>query len=273
MAAAAKKNVLLFIVDDLRPFLGIYNDTLARTPNIDNLGARATVFEKNYVQQSVCAPSRTSFLTSRRPDTTNVYDFDTYFRDSGGDFVTLPQYFKENDYNSKGIGKIFQSGKPSGGNDDRVSWSYGTFRPKKHGGRAKCSVNGPAEFLMFCPAPEDSYFSDVEIREKAVSYIRNRVGKEKPFFVAVGFHRPHKPQRFPAKYLDLYPYDTIPALSPENAAFPVDAPVIAHAPIQFGNHPDFPRMGTNPWKTVTDDTQRKLQQHYRFASFIVFGLS
>ena len=92
-----RKNVLFLVVDDLRPALGIYGQEGALTPNIDQLGQRSTLFEHAYAQQALCGPSRSSFLTSRRPDTTRTLNFDNYWRDKAlGNYTTLPQYFKEN---------------------------------------------------------------------------------------------------------------------------------------------------------------------------------
>lgn len=112
MSSAPKSspNFLLVIVDDLRPALGCYGDKSAVTPNIDQLASRGTIFTHTYVQQAVCGPSRTSFLTSRRPDTTRLYDFGSYWRDHAGNFTTLPQYLKEKGYTTMGIGKVFHPG-------------------------------------------------------------------------------------------------------------------------------------------------------------------
>ena len=103
-------NVLLLIVDDLKPALGCYGDKAAISPNIDRLCKQGVKFNHAYVQQAVCGPSRTSFLTSRRPDTTRLYDFGSYWRSHAGNFTTLPQYFKENGYKTVSFGKVFHPG-------------------------------------------------------------------------------------------------------------------------------------------------------------------
>src|SRR5947208_6108320 len=115
---AGKLNVLFVAVDDLRPALACAGDPHARTPNIDKLAARGTVFTRAYCQQAVCSPSRSSLLTGRRPDSTRVYDLVTHFRTALPDVVTLPQHFKRNGYYTHGIGKIYH-----GGYDDPPSWS------------------------------------------------------------------------------------------------------------------------------------------------------
>ncbi|XP_041497126.1 iduronate 2-sulfatase-like [Microtus oregoni] len=100
-------NVLLIIVDDLRPSLGCYGDKLVRSPNIDQLASHSILFQNAFAQQAVCAPSRVSFLTGRRPDTTRLYDFNSYWRVHSGNFSTIPQYFKENGYVTMSVGKVF----------------------------------------------------------------------------------------------------------------------------------------------------------------------
>ncbi|KAI2601043.1 iduronate 2-sulfatase [Homo sapiens] len=103
-------NVLLIIVDDLRPSLGCYGDKLVRSPNIDQLASHSLLFQNAFAQQAVCAPSRVSFLTGRRPDTTRLYDFNSYWRVHAGNFSTIPQYFKENGYVTMSVGKVFHPG-------------------------------------------------------------------------------------------------------------------------------------------------------------------
>uniref|UniRef100_A0AAA9TKB3 Iduronate 2-sulfatase n=2 Tax=Bos TaxID=9903 RepID=A0AAA9TKB3_BOVIN len=103
-------NVLLIIVDDLRPSLGCYGNKLIRSPNIDQLASRSLLFQNAFAQQAVCAPSRVSFLTGRRPDTTRLYDFNSYWRVHAGNFSTIPQYFKENGYVTMSVGKVFHPG-------------------------------------------------------------------------------------------------------------------------------------------------------------------
>ncbi|MGH9839426.1 MAG: sulfatase-like hydrolase/transferase [Blastocatellia bacterium] len=104
---ANKLNVLFIAVDDLRPQLGCYGDTTVKSPNIDRLAARGLVFNRAYVQQALCAPSRSSFLTGLRPDTTGVTDIETHFRAKLPAVVTLPRLFKNNGYTSQGLYKIF----------------------------------------------------------------------------------------------------------------------------------------------------------------------
>ena len=110
--ATERKNVLFVVSDDLRPSLGCYGAEKLITPNLDRLASRSVVFETVAAQLAVCAPSRTSFLTSRRPDTTLLFSNKgaKYWRDNAGNFTTLPQHFKEAGYTAISIGKIFHPG-------------------------------------------------------------------------------------------------------------------------------------------------------------------
>ncbi len=128
MCQSPKKDVLFIAVDDLRTELGAYGRTEVKTPNLDKLAAQSMVFERAYCQVAVCSPSRTSLLTSRRPDTNHVWEISPaeYWR-TFTNATTIPQYFKENGYVSAGMGKIFHPGKPNGFDDEKYSWSLPYF--------------------------------------------------------------------------------------------------------------------------------------------------
>ena len=120
-AQSQRSNVLFIAIDDLRPALGCYGDSVAVTPNIDRLANRGTVFNHAYCQLAVCCPSRLSLMTGRRPDTIRVWDLKTHFRAAIPDVVTLPQHFKNHGYHTQSLGKIYHgSGEPS---KDPPSWS------------------------------------------------------------------------------------------------------------------------------------------------------
>ena len=116
--ADKKPNVLFIAVDDLRPELGCYGNKIVKTPNFDKLAARGLVFNRAYVQQAVCGPSRTAVMTGKRPDATRVWDLDTHFRIAMPDVVTVSQFFKMNGYHAAGLGKIYHRGL-----EDGRSWS------------------------------------------------------------------------------------------------------------------------------------------------------
>ena len=122
-----RPNILFISVDDLRPNLDIYKDGKSflspkiHSPNLNKLSENSLVFDNAYCQYAICGPSRTSVLTGRRPDTTRVTTLESYFRDLGGNFTTIPQFFKENGYKSISVGKVFH-GRDSAPGDDPPSW-------------------------------------------------------------------------------------------------------------------------------------------------------
>ena len=123
IADDGRPNVLFIAVDDMRVELGCYGDTPARSPNIDRLASQGMLFERAYCQQAVCNPSRASLLTGRRPDSLKVWDLPTHFRQIDPEIVTLPQYFKQNGYHARNIGKIFHNWRQGDYQGDPASWS------------------------------------------------------------------------------------------------------------------------------------------------------
>jgi iduronate 2-sulfatase len=123
-SVAAPKNVLFIVVDDMRPNLGAYNFSLAHTPNLDKLAAEGLTFQRAYVQYAFCAPSRNSFMSGRRPDTTRVWNFHDDFREPnvGANWSSLPEYFKRHGWLTLGSGKLYHPGVPAD-NDWARSWS------------------------------------------------------------------------------------------------------------------------------------------------------
>lgn len=234
-AAGAPKNVLFIVADDLNCAIGPYGDAAAKTPNLDRLAARGLTFERAYCQQAVCNPSRSSFLTGLRPDTVGVDDLRKYFRETaagGSTLITLPQHFKNHGYFCQDIGKIFHN---MGETQDRRSWSidevffkgthaddtvFANTPPAK--GEEKPAYKAPVSEALDVP---DTAYRDGQIANLAAALIRDRAGSEQPFFLAVGFWRPHLPFVAPKKYWDLHDPDKIPKPSP--ASPPAGAPEIA----------------------------------------------
>ena len=227
--SVTKANVLFIAIDDLRPALGCFGDKAAVSPHIDQLATRGTTFTRAYCQLAVCSPSRLSLLTGRRPDAIQVWDLKTHFRKAIPDAVTLPQLFKNSGYHTRSIGKIFHgSGEPS---KDSPSWSvdplFDTTRtadvryalPKNLKGEGlKRSSTESAEV-------NDGVYLDGMVCSAAEKAISNLAAAEKPFFLAVGFRKPHLPFCAPQKYWDLYEREQIPL--PEFARHPQDAPELA----------------------------------------------
>lgn len=221
-----RKNVLFITIDDLRPQLGCYDDPVAISPNIDRLATEGVLFERAYCQTALCGPSRTSFLTGYYPTTTGVYNNQTHVRDVRPDGVTLPQMFKNNGYISTGLFKIFHLAgfDPNlfENHNDSTSWSIPHWTPKRSAwgpygdsiyqvNKKICLDRGPINYSNIprslayeAPDVADSLLSDGETAQKALKYLRQFKGKQDPFFLAVGFYKPHLPFVAPKKYWDLY---------------------------------------------------------------------
>jgi iduronate 2-sulfatase len=220
-SAQERPNVLFIAVDDLRTELGCYGDSHIKSPNIDCLAKTGTTFLRAYCQQAVCSPSRTSLMTGLRPDSTQVYDLVTHFRKHVPDVVTLGQHFKQNGYYSVSMGKIYH-----GGYDDPRTWSEPARKPKGGEGyvtpenkkliakkRAEARARGlqgkPLSRASRGTATEmadvpDNAYTDGAVAELAVDTLRELKEREEPFFLAVGFVKPHLPFNAPKKYWDLY---------------------------------------------------------------------
>ncbi|KAK6186264.1 hypothetical protein SNE40_008334 [Patella caerulea] len=216
-----KKNVLFIISDDLRPQLGAYKELNlgpSFTPNLDNLAGKSLLMKRAYVQCALCSPSRTSFLTGRRPDTTRVYDLKHYFRDVGGNFTTIPQFFKNHGYRSVGMGKIFHPGVTASNNEDPLSWNNFYHLEEDQDLSVSWRAVSKAERL------KDPLIDELVVAQAKTS-LHHLARERRPFFLAVGFRRPHLPFVFPEEYLADYPATQIQI--PRNDYAPIDMPSIA----------------------------------------------
>lgn len=212
------KNVLYFIVDDLRTQLGAYGHKETSTPNIDGLASRGLTFTRAYCQEGVCAPSRNSFMSGRYPDSIRTWTFTTNFRSCGGDcadWVTLPQHFKNNGYLTLGGGKTYHPGRPKDW-DEPLSWSQDRpYFPFAEPGcpnpmqvlEPSITARGPAPAYnhSFCPLDLPlSEFFDHQLADWAIDTLRYAADARQtagtPFFVAVGLRRPHAPWRMPMPF-------------------------------------------------------------------------
>lgn len=267
--AAEKPNVLFIAVDDLRPEFGAYGKSYVKSPNMDKLAARGITFNRAYCQQAVCSPTRSSLLTGCRPDTTKVYDLVTHFRKAIPDVVTLPQHFKQNGYYVQGMGKIYH-----GGFDDEPSWSTPWTSPKnvqqygskeaqaiakevreksiKDGKTPKQAARGPAFEGADVP---DNTFHDGALADMAVDALRMLKEKKEPFFLAVGFIKPHLPFVAPKKYWDLY--DPAKIELAKNSYRPKGAP--EYAVLEGGEMRNYHGI---PKGHIPDDLARKLKHGY-----------
>ena len=229
---ARQPNVLFIAVDDLRVELGCYGSAHVKSPHIDRLATRGLLFERAYCQQTVCNPSRASLLTGMRPDTLRVWDLPTHFRQNKPDAVTLPQLFKRSGYHSQGVGKIFHNWRQDDWKGDRASWSVPAVLHYNSHGRDNPQVAGvlPPNLASGAGGTEcrdvaDNAYYDGRVAEAAVETLRKLSKREEPFFLAVGFWKPHTPFNAPKKYWDLYDREGIPV--PEHVTPPTGVPDIA----------------------------------------------
>lgn len=218
-AAQRPLNVLVIISDDMNTRLGTYGGP-AITPNIDRLAREGVRFDSAYVQFPWCGPSRASFLTGLRPNSVGVTDLRTHVREHVPDIVTLPQYFRNAGYFSGRVGKVFHQSVPGGigkpGPDDPQSWDQ-ALDPR---GRDKdvIEANGLIKNLTpgvgygsamsyYADEGPESEQTDAKVATRTIEMIRTN--KDKPFFIAAGFYRPHHPEIAPAKYFEMYPLDRV----------------------------------------------------------------
>ena len=230
---SAPPNILFIAVDDLKPTIGAYGDTMAETPYLDELSSRSTLFLNNHTQQAICGPSRASIMTGKRPDYTKVRDLKTKMRDMVPDIVTIPQYLKDQGYYTVGLGKIFD---PRCVDEfrDKPSWSvpfvpehkldypdaYGPpaigfyqnpeikekIRILRNEAKSKGEKNlGKYVRDRYKPPFEMSNAPDAAYVDGALAIEANKLLDEfqtqttRPFFLAVGFKRPHLPFTAPKK--------------------------------------------------------------------------
>jgi len=301
-----KPNILFIAVDDLKPALGCYGNMVVKTPNIDRLAKMGTVFLNNYCQQAVCGPTRASLMTGMRPDITKVWDLKTQMRDMNPDIVTLPQYLITQGYTTSGIGKIFH---PSSAikKVDPVSWSIpylelketdfanglgfpanaqyqkaenkAMFPPKEKGkgmarkddgdDEAPVSVKGPSSECIDVP---DNAYNDGVYALKAKEQIITLSKAGKPFFMAVGFHKPHLPFVAPKKYWDMYNREDMPLTSFQEHA--KDGPLIAyHKSGELRNYTDIPAYATLPGEELriglkTEKQKELIHGYYASVSYM-----
>ena len=277
-------NVLFVAVDDLRAELGCYGDGHIHSPNIDALAASGRLFQRAYCQQAVCNPSRTSLMTGMRPDSIGVTGNHSHFRTNHPSVVTLPQHFKNHGYHAAAIGKIYHGVFPDGASNtkwdtmgDPESWSVPAIRfgPRYYyteDGIAtakqiykkvyKPKNPGPDDWsqkLVFGAASEapdvpDNTLYDGKVADAAVAALRKLKESEKPFFLAVGFIKPHSPYIAPKKYFDLYEDVELPT----HTEFPTDAPGFAgHSSGELRRYTDQPTRGPIP-----SANQRRVRQAY-----------
>lgn len=248
-AQDSKPNILLLLVDDLKPTIGAYGDTTVVSPNLDRLADMGMRFDMAYCNQAVCGPSRYNLLLGSRSTSTGLYGLGNKFRKPYPNAVTLPQYFKKAGYHVESMGKVFHKGHGNEGDDQ--SWSIPPKKDKVIEYIVKESNNGEL-------SREEALFTNARLKDKSIkirqlprgaawespdvkdddayadgrmaTYASKRLKElaknpEQPFLMAVGFVRPHLPFSAPKKYWDLYDPESLPM--PEFEDFPKGAPKFA----------------------------------------------
>ncbi len=269
--AAEKMNVLFIVSDDLtNNTLGCYASPVSKSPNIDKLASKGVRFDRAYCQFPLCNPSRASFLTGLRPDTTKVYENATQFRKNVPDAQSLGQTFQKGGYSVTRVGKLYHYGVPgqigTDGLDDKPSWQL-VVNPK---GRDK---DDEEKDLIFTLAPNakgsarfggtlswlaadgtDAEQTDGKIAAEVVKQLE--ANKDKPFFLACGFFRPHTPYVSPKKYFEMYPADKL------------KLPEVPEGHRAAGPAPAFGSAKAEQEK-MTDDLRRQaLQAYYASTTFM-----
>ena len=228
LAQSSKKrpNVLFIAADDMNTALGCYGHPIVKTPNVDKLAARGTRFDRAYCQFPLCGPSRASLLTGLRPDNTKVLDNNIDFRDFHPNAVTLPQLFKNNGWFSAREGKMYHMNVPnevgSPKYQDEASWNYSVspqgLELKTTGEGRKLNSPGVTFGMQWIASANASGQADDNAAEHALALLEQH--RNEPFFLGLGFVRPHLPFVAPSSYYDQYPLDAIPL--PQNPANDLD---------------------------------------------------
>lgn len=217
-AGAERPNFVVIVADDLRPSLGVYGDSSAVTPRLDAFVRKGgTLFQKAYANFPVCGPSRASFLSGRRPETSGVIrNGPETIRDLIPGVVTLPEIFKKNGYQTIGMGKIFHD------DQDAASWTKYFFYPKTMSGYQGHKGAGKGAPMEFLDRPE-SLYPDGWQADTAVRWLENAPAQ--PFLLMVGLQKPHLPFVAPKKYWDMHGGKVLP--EPVNRELPAGAPSFA----------------------------------------------
>lgn len=293
--AADRPNILFVSVDDLRPELGCYGITEIKTPHFDQFAERSAIFTRAYCQAAVCAPSRASAMTGLRPDSTRVWDLRGKFRKNLPDVVTMPQHIHSHGYHTVSMGKIFHNHMP-----DRVSFDEPDLRPEKYmtpemidrepesfyhdeglnqelaqvrQRRLKKNPNAYADGWAYGRATEafdapDSEFYDGAQTDLAIETMARLKDRKQPFFLALGYYRPHLPFVAPAKYWDLYDRETLSMAS--NPFLPKGSPVMAmNSAYELKGCYDLEHTKHPSVASLTEDEARLLKHgYYSSVSFV-----
>ncbi|XP_053600282.1 iduronate 2-sulfatase [Plodia interpunctella] len=269
------KNVVFIIIDDFR----FPPETSVSLPNIEKMAANGIYFKNTFAQQALCAPSRNSILTGRRPDALRLYDFYSYWRSSAGNFTTIPQLYKDNGYETYSVGKVFHPGISSNYTDDfPLSWTYLPYHPptEKYKEDAVCKdeTSGKYQRNLVCPVRVKDQPGRSLPDLQSLEYARNILSKRrsKPFFLAIGFHKPHVPLKYPRKYLRRVPLKKVHL--PKYPQMPANMPPVAWHPwTDVRRRTDIRSLNISfPYGTMPPKWTLKIRQSYYAAATYIDDL-
>lgn len=276
-----RPNVLMILVDDLKPILGCYGDAHAKTPNIDRLATRGMRFERAYCNQAVCAPSRFTLMLGSHSTSTGLYGLGSKLREKVPDAVTLPQYFAKHGYHVEGMGKVFHVGHGNEGDPDSFPNGFVKDKvieyvdPKSTSGgqltrEEALFTNQALDRIPTLPrgaawespdVPDDAY-ADGRLAKRMVEKLQEaterREKEGKPFFLIAGFVRPHLPFSAPKKYWDMYDPLALPLASDFHE--PKDAPKVAGK--RGGEIAAYDPVPPGPVAPFSEELQRSLVHGY-----------
>jgi iduronate 2-sulfatase len=283
-----RPNVLFISIDDLRPTLGTYDDPHAITPNLDSFADEGMTFRQTFCQSAVCAPSRASLMTGLRPDSTRVWHLGDKFREINPKTVTMPQYFKKFGYHTVNIGKIFHNYMP-----DSISWDEPDLRPARYVRPDWLNRDGETFYVSQEIQRQQEIRRDSLLKLQAIRYADgwntgpawemadvhdtlyydgaqtklalqtlSRLSKmDEPFYMALGYFRPHLPFAVPKKYWDLY--DPMKISLAENPNIPDGAPAFTmNSMYELRHYDGFNHIGHPTNYKMNEDTARILKHGY-----------
>lgn len=250
---ASKPNILFIAVDDLRPELNCYGRKHIVSPNIDKLAASGTMFTNAYCNVPVCGASRASVLTGLRPGMDRFIGFAAYAQNDAPEAIVLPQWFKNNGYTTVNNGKVFHHA------DDHAecwdeNWRSSTPLYASTYGSEMMKKTGKAPIIECADLPDTAY-ADGQVAAKTIRDLQRLKKQNKPFFLAVGFLKPHLPFNAPLKYWKYYPVDKVKL--PENNYAPKNCPVQA-----IHNNGELRQYSAIPDGPIMDSMAVKLIQGY-----------
>ena len=274
-SAQKQPNVLFIAVDDLNTWLGCLNGySNTKTPNMDKLASQGVLFSNAHCQAPLCGPSRASIMSGLRPSTTGIYGMipDDKIRSENPatkDIVFLPEYFRNNGYHTMGIGKLFHSHAPEGAFDEsggrakgfgplpenRFVWDGFGTSDRKHYGRTSTDWGAFPE--------ADSLMPD----HQSADWVIERLNKkyDKPFFMGLGFLRPHVPLYVPQKWFDMHPIEGI-EVAPYKSDDLDDVPSVA---LQIN---DLPMMPSTEWAIESGEWKNIIQAYLACVSFVDYEI-